>query len=757
MHEDNSFNLSSAQVSIYSSLKSKIKEQDITLQEILKAIRTGKLLGRNIAQEITAIRAEPNKTAQSRLKELLPCFTTSGTFAGQKRNADLLYHSGLIQVDFDLHNPTQAAEVKERLKTDPYTLAAYISPSGTGVKAIVRISDDGSRHAASFEAVKDYYFDAGFPPIDTACKNVGRANFISYDKGIFYNAAAAVLLPRNGSKISENFVSVTEFEGEKGTENNTKYNTKPARNNAARQDRSFSGAPLQLDEIKAAVYEIEEGRIDITAGYSNWWKVALSLANFGEEGRSLYHAISRQNSGYQAAETEAKFTEALTRGDGSVKPASFFSICKDFGVIVRKPRAAPTPRDLPQPEGAIMATPQERQAAQPGIAIPDVPPSTARKPANKPKEAWEQVEQYLEESYDLRYNIVGNEVERRPKGEGDFTQCNEADIYRELRRQGIKFSQSDLKAMLASDYVQRYDPIEFYFKSLPAPPDHHDEIKRLCTYIGSKAPDAFEKHFRKMLVRVIACALEARTVNKQAFILIGEKQNTGKSSFLRWLTPPQLCRYYTEEIGADKDGQIALSGSLFINLDELSTRRNYELNQLKALFSKEAVNIRHPYEAKPKHSPRRASFVGSTNEREILNDPTGSVRWLCFEIESINWKYREEVNIDAVWSEAYRLYKNHFDGQLTESEIRENEVVNRDYVQQTPAMDLVAQYCKPGDYFLNTTQILTKLVQLVPACQHLLSTRAVGQALKMYGIAQEHKREARDKADRVKGYYLSHF
>jgi predicted P-loop ATPase len=52
--------------------------------------------------------------------------------------------------------------------------------------------------------------------------------------------------------------------------------------------------------------------------------------------------------------------------------------------------------------------------------------------------------------------------------------------------------------------------------------------------------------------------------------LFNTKQNSGKTSFLRFLIPTQLEKYYTEDIGIDKDGLISLCKSMIINIDELS-------------------------------------------------------------------------------------------------------------------------------------------------------------------------------------------
>ena len=65
----------------------------------------------------------------------------------------------------------------------------------------------------------------------------------------------------------------------------------------------------------------------------------------------------------------------------------------------------------------------------------------------------------------------------------------------------------------------------------------------------------------------------------------------------------------------------------------------------------------------------------STNKDEFLTDETGSVRWLCFElIGKMNFTYKDKININDIWRQAYSLYKSGFAYQLTPEEIEENEI-----------------------------------------------------------------------------------
>ena len=94
--------------------------------------------------------------------------------------------------------------------------------------------------------------------------------------------------------------------------------------------------------------------------------------------------------------------------------------------------------------------------------------------------------------------------------------------------------------------------------------------------------------------------------------MVHELQNSGKTTFIRFLCPPALKNYMTENISFDKDSLIALIENFIINLDELATFSKVEINSLKSILSKSFIKERHPFERKAKKLSRRASFIGST-------------------------------------------------------------------------------------------------------------------------------------------------
>lgn len=125
------------------------------------------------------LRKETDKKKREKLKTNLPVIVFQGEFS--KRSIDgLKKHSGLVVLDFD-HLGDRLNSFFERIKSDKYTRAAFVSPSGDGLKVVVRIPAHASTHKLSCKALLDYYKDESLDHFE----DVSRACFESYDPNIF--------------------------------------------------------------------------------------------------------------------------------------------------------------------------------------------------------------------------------------------------------------------------------------------------------------------------------------------------------------------------------------------------------------------------------------------------------------------------------------------------------------------------------------------------------------------------------------------
>jgi predicted P-loop ATPase len=366
-------------------------------------------------------------------------------------------------------------------------------------------------------------------------------------------------------------------------------------------------------------------------------------------------------------------------------------------------------------------------------------------------------QKYLNKQYNIRYNIITNNMQYKKVSQFEYEDLNIDKLYVDLQNVGYKINIQKLNSLLNAGITSQYNPIKNYFdKSIYIDRDpNFDYINYLADFLETRNPVRFKNHFKKMFVRMIACALDGKIVNKQAFILVHDKQNSGKTTFLNWLCPPELKDYITENIGTDKDSLIALGENFIINMDELATFNRSEINALKSMLSKAYIKVRHPFGRKAILTSRRASFVGSTNKTTFLNDETGSVRWLCFELIRINWDYSKEVNINQVWAQAYELYKKGFQFDLTPTEIEENEKENKKHLIHSFEIDFLQQNFVPGtkvdnDGFYTSTDFLKVLNERL-GNSFKSSVQNIGKALKMLDFEQTNKFNGLYS---IKGYYF---
>ena len=133
---------------------------------------------------IKRIRKEKDKVVINELKQQLPAICFSGKF-NKRTDSSLMKHSGLICLDFDGYKKQKdLLEVKELYSKDNYVYSIFISPSGKGLKVLVKIPDDGDNHKNYFNALDEHFNSEHF---DKTSKNVSRVCYESYDPLIYIN------------------------------------------------------------------------------------------------------------------------------------------------------------------------------------------------------------------------------------------------------------------------------------------------------------------------------------------------------------------------------------------------------------------------------------------------------------------------------------------------------------------------------------------------------------------------------------------
>lgn len=340
------------------------------------------------------------------------------------------------------------------------------------------------------------------------------------------------------------------------------------------------------------------------------------------------------------------------------------------------------------------------------------------------------VEVWLKKSWDFVQNEVTQTTEFKPKTGDKWVDLNIDTIFRKLQHVGFKFGLDKLKSLLKSDFVPIYNPFKDYFNNIEDWDGSTDYIDQLANYIDVTDNDFFKIQFKKTLVRCIACSLYGRE-NRIVFTLVGEKQSTGKSSFLRFLNPFGN-DYYTEApIRNNKDSEFAFSENFIYNLEELSSLSNMDVNRLKSIISTSSIKERKAYAVNAVQQPRRCNFFGSTNKTEFLTD-SENTRWLCFDVVSINWDYKKNIDIKKVWSQAFALYKDpEFNDQLTNEEAAYRDSKNKGYEINDLEKELIkktfAVCWKDEGVFYSNADIFTILQE---GCRSKLDPRYISKNMR---------------------------
>lgn len=176
-------------ISVFKNLlKSKDVPYIIPLWKSLERIKIGK--SKELVQEV---RNAKTKEEADNIKKNLPCILFGGEFK-ERNKKGLINHSGLMVIDFDKYeSDDKMYDHLHELKKNPFIITLFISPSGKGIKGVVRIPlADQFTHEKYFKAFGNEF---NYDYFDKSNCNVDRVCFESYDPDIYINYDAEVYAP----------------------------------------------------------------------------------------------------------------------------------------------------------------------------------------------------------------------------------------------------------------------------------------------------------------------------------------------------------------------------------------------------------------------------------------------------------------------------------------------------------------------------------------------------------------------------------
>lgn len=649
---------------------------------------------------VIPIRTIKDEEKRAKAKEKAPSVTISGQFS-ERTDSNLVTHSGYIGIDIDDCDPE---EIKSILCADQHVVAAFTSISGRGLCVIFKIQP--SKHREAHDGILEYLYETYKIIADPTSVNPSRARFVSYDPHIY---------------IADNPVKFTQY-------------AKP------KVPKKIDRVIFASDDFTEMLSQIQSQRLNICEEYHDWLRVGFSIAHkFGEAGREYFHIVSQHSGKYSPHATDKQYSAILKRGGAKgrdITISTFYYYCKQHGlqVYTQKTKTAAysavhgkktglsqqqVVANLEKFEGLTDVDDIVKQVFESNIEISE-------------DSLIDEVKLWLRQNFSLRRNEITRyiEMEGLPMKQEDFNS-----IYIKALNLWETLPYDKLDRLIRSDFTPTYNPLKDWIERHKDDDPQDGLVDQLLATIETRDADYLNYFGKKWLVGMISAIYGEHS--PLMLVLAGDIQNTGKTEFFRRLLPKDLMPYYAEsKLDAGKDDEILMTQKLLIMDDEMGGKSKKEVKRLKELTSKQTFSLREPYGRNNVDLNRLAVLAGTSNENELLSDPTGNRRIIPIWVFSIDNQAYNAIDKTALFMEVYRLWEAGWSHRMTKRDIEYLKQDSEEFETTISESELLIKYFSPtGAEEWTASDIKIYIEQRT---NQRLSVTVLGRELKRLGFKQKH-------------------
>lgn len=713
-------------ISIFKNVGLVKHPKNLDLIDFLEKIRDGEW-----EDLVTACRVIPNKEDRDAFKRTMPTATLSGTFT-ERRDSDLIQHSSVLAIDLDHVENIQV--VKRILERDHYVFAVFFSASGTGLRVLFRI--EPPKHREAFAAISKYLFDKYEITSDPNGVNLSKPYIVSFDPHLFMRETL------EDTKLFKSYLKETPI--------------KPIQD-FVHNDDDFSNVMRQITSKGCNICE----------DYNDWLKVGFAICEqFGENGRSYFHEVSKFSSKYNVRRTDKQY-DYMLRGRGTTKAniSTFYYLAKSNGIDITSERTKTIVRTTKTGKKAGLKPKQiidNLEKFSDITGADEIVNSIFEAVSTTETESdgvLEQLEMFIQNNYNLQMNEVTGYLEQEGK-QLDQSELNS--IFIAAKKVIPTIDYNLLMRLLKSEFIHKYNPFFKFFGSdgipvvLPPIPDPIENyypsplIDQLAQTIKNDNP-AFTLFFvKKWIVSIVSAA---HKVHSPLLLCLLGGQNTGKTEWFRRLLPKELQAYYAEsKLDKEKDDELLMTENLIIMDDELGGKSKQDNQKLKNLTSKQYFSLRRPYGDHNEKILRLAVLCGTSNFKEVLSDATGNRRIIPVEVTDIDKHLYNSIDKRELFLEAFQLYKAGFDWRINHGDIIYLNK-NQDRYQQTVIeRELIGRFyevVESDEWDRMTTSEIKVEIEL--HTHQRLSLPVLGRELEFLGF---HRKSIRDGETSIKRWLV---
>jgi hypothetical protein len=312
---------------------------------------------------------------------------------------------------------------------------------------------------------------------------------------------------------------------------------------------------------------------------------------------------------------------------------------------------------------------------------------------------------FLNAHYKFRYNTIMGYTEYKDLSYGYAGWMPVDDrvmkgFAMKVRLAGIDARDNDVRRYVQSDMIRPFNPIGDYLWEQYDKWDGKDHIRKLARTVPTNNPhweDWFYTWFLGMVRQWQVSHLAM--YGNQAVPLLISAQGWHKTTFCEQLLPPELRWGYTGNLQIEDKRQVLqqMAQMLLINLDEFNkispaTQQGF----LKNIITLSSVKIKRPYGRHVEDFPRRASFIATTNQTDVLADPSGSRRFLSVELTG-PIDVSTPPNYVQLYAQAMHALHQHDAYYFSPNETQEILEWNRQFSVKTAADHYFFDYFEPAE------------------------------------------------------------
>ena len=400
--------------------------------------------------------------------------------------------------------------------------------------------------------------------------------------------------------------------------------------------------------------------------------------------------------------------------------------------------------------------PKPKESTQPSVCVSHTPNSCQKVDLKKHKNSslLDDLETCLFAHYNFRFNVLTEHTEYAPKGSSNYELVNQRILNTfclVARRNGINCWDKDVSRLLLSQEITDFHPFLYYMANLPEW-DGIDRVSELAKRVSDEK--LWVNGFHRWMLAMTSqwMGMDTQCANAVAPLLVSTEQGRCKSTFCSILLPEELQKFYIDKFDITSVSGCEQKLSLFglVNMDEFDRYSTRSMATLKNLMQLKKLTFRKSHRSYYSQLPRIASFIGTSNQKELLTDTTGSRRFLCVEVKK---------KIDCTRPDYAQLYAQLKTELLagerywfTSEEEKEIQKHNRYFYRQSPETDIFFRCFRlpregEESMLLSPTEIFCRLQKKYPVAFRSSNVMNMGRLL--VGLGVERVRTRHGSAYRV--------